>query len=253
MTGRSGARTRRGRAALLLVGLALLLSACRVDATTRVDVADDGSGTVTVEVTLDAEAAARIPDLARQLRVDDLTATGWAVADPATGEDGSVTVTATKSFADPDQLAAVLDEVGGRLGPVHDVEFVRERRFGRTAYDFSATLDLSAGVRTFSDRRLTRVLDGAPVGQDVAALEAEVGVPVEEMLGYRFKITLPEGDETVTSTWDLALGEGPVEVAAGTEETNRLALGLAAASALALVLLLLVLVVRLVRRGRRRS
>jgi hypothetical protein len=233
------------------VGVALVLSACRVDATTRVDVADDGSGTVTVEVVLDAEAAARIPDLARQLRADDLTATGWTITDPEPGDDGSVTITATKPFADPDQLAAVLDEVGGRLGPVRDVAFVRERSFGRTAYDFSATLDLSAGVRTFSDRRLTQVLDGAPVGQDIAAIEAEVGVPVEEMMGYRFEITLPEGEETVTSAWDLALGEGPVEVAARTEETNRLALGLAAASALALVLLVLVLVVRLVRRGRR--
>ena len=65
MTGRSGARTRVGGGRLALVlGLVLLLSACRVDATTSVQVAEDGSGTVTVEVVLDESAAARIPDLA---------------------------------------------------------------------------------------------------------------------------------------------------------------------------------------------
>ena len=45
MTRRSGARTRLGVVALALA--VLVLAGCRVDTTVQVDVADDGSGTVT--------------------------------------------------------------------------------------------------------------------------------------------------------------------------------------------------------------
>ena len=84
MTGRSGARTRLGGLALLV----LVLTGCRVDATTRVEVAEDGSGIVTVEVVLDQEAADRVPDLAEQLRVRDLRRTGWEVTGPEPAAGG---------------------------------------------------------------------------------------------------------------------------------------------------------------------
>jgi len=235
----------------LVFAVVVLATGCRVDATTSVVVADDGSGTVTVEVVLDAEAAARIPDLAEQLRVEDLAETGWTVTDPEPAEGGGVTITATKPFADPDQMTAVLAEVGARRGPVTASSLTRERAFGRTTYDFAATLSLAQGIRTFSDGPLTELLDGFPVGRDLDSLEAELGVPIEDTMGYRLEVTLPDGDTTATSTWDLAMGDGPVEAAASTEEVNRLALGLAAASVAAVVLLLVVLLVRLVRRRRR--
>ena len=90
------------------------------------------------------------------------------------------------------------------------------------------------------------------MGRDLDALEAQLGVPIEETMGFTFEIALPEGDEVQTSSWTLALGEGPTPVAAATEEVNRLAYGLVAASALAVLLLVVVLIVRLVRRRRRR-
>src|SRR5215213_7645981 len=164
----------------LLLGLAavvLVATGCRVDATTRVEVADDGSGTVTVEVVLDQEAADRVPDLAAQLRVADLRRTGWTVTGPEAA-DGGVVITARKPFADPDQLADVLAEVGGPRGPVVDASLERSRSFGTTSYDFEGVLDLSRGLATFSDRQLTQLLDGLPVGQDEADLEAELGAPL---------------------------------------------------------------------------
>lgn len=232
------------RLALLLAGV-LVLAGCRVDGRVRVDVAEDGSGTVTVEVVLDQEAAARIPDLAEQLRVRDLRRSGWEVTGPTEAEGGGVTVTASKPFGDPDQLAEVLDQIGGVSG-----ELTRERTFGRTTYDFTGTLDLSRGVRTFSDRQLTRLLDGAPLGQDQAELEAELGAPLSELSSFTFEIALPEGDETVVTTYEAALGDEPVAMAAGTEERNTLAWGLAAGAVAALVLLVVVLLWRRLRRNR---
>jgi hypothetical protein len=137
MTGRSGARTRLGA----LVLLVLVLAGCRVDSTVRVDVADDGSGTVTVEVVLDQEAADRIPDLAEQLRVRDLRRTGWEVVGPEPAEGGGVVITATKAFFEPEQLATVLDEIGGNRGPILEPSLSRERTFGTTTYEFTGTLD----------------------------------------------------------------------------------------------------------------
>ena len=96
-------------AALLLVGL--VLAACRVDATVDVQVADDGSGDVAVDVVLDADAVARVPDLASSLRTEDLTAAGWTVDAPAVDAEGAVTVRAEKPFATPEQLPAVLCEI----------------------------------------------------------------------------------------------------------------------------------------------
>ncbi|MET0489938.1 MAG: hypothetical protein ABW143_06875, partial [Acidimicrobiales bacterium] len=65
-----------------------------MDATTRVEVAEDGSGTVTVEVVLDQEAADRVPDLAAQLRVRDLRQTGWEITGPEPADGGGVVITA---------------------------------------------------------------------------------------------------------------------------------------------------------------
>jgi hypothetical protein len=232
-----------------LAGVLLLATGCRVDATTRVEVAEDGSGTVTVEVVLDQEAADRVPDLAGQLRIRDLRRTGWTVTGPE-ATDGGVTITATKPFADPDQLADVLAEVGGRRGPVVDASLERNRGFGTTSYDFEGTLDLSRGMATFSDRQLTQLLDGFPIGQDEAALEAELGAPLSDLTSFSFEVVLPDGDGTQTTTYEAALGGPPVAMSASTEERNLTVLGLAAGAAAAVILLVLLLLWRLIRRNR---
>jgi hypothetical protein len=233
------------RRLLPLLVAVLLLAGCRVDATTTVEVAEDGSGMVTVEVVLDQEAAARIPDLAEQLRIRDLRRTGWEVAGPTEGDDGEVTITAAKQFFEPAQLEAVLAEIGGVSG-----DLTRERTFGTTSYDFTGTLDLSRGLRTFSDRQLTRLLDGSPIGQDPAELEAELGAPLSDLSSFTFVIQLPDGSDTQTTTFEAALGDDPVPMAASTEDRNLLVFGLAGGAVLAVLLLVLVLLWRLIRRNR---
>jgi hypothetical protein len=223
----------------------VLAAGCRVDATTTVVVDEDGSGSVTVEVVLDEEAAARIPDLAEQLQVRDLQRTGWEITGPEAVEGGGQVITATKAFFEPDQLADVLAEVGG----ITDPSLERSRSFATTSYDFTGTLDLSAGLATFSDPQLTDLLDGMPVGIDPEALADELGSPLQDLTSFAFEIQLPSGDGGhETTRWEARLGDDPVPMAAGTEDRNLLALGLAAGAAAAVVLLVVVLVVRLLRR-----
>jgi hypothetical protein len=235
------------RRAALGALIVLLLAGCRVDTSVDVVVDDDGSGTVTVTVTLDEEAAARVPDLADQLEVRDLSRTGWEVTGPEPADGGGVALIARKAFGDPDQLADVLDDVGFVTGRLE-----REREFARTAYDFTGTLDLSAGLATFSDPELTELLGGVPVGYDPEALREEFGQSVRQMSSFSVSVSLPAGGDREVTTWEARLNDDPVELAAGTEERNLLALGLAGGAALVLFFLVVLLLVRAVRAARRR-
>lgn len=245
---------------LLLGGLvALTATACQVRTTVDVDVAKDGSGTVTVAVGLDEEAVGRLPDLdddgrsttadlAGLVRTADLTAAGWHVGAPsASGGDGFVWIRATKPFGTPEEAGRVLREVAGTHGPLRDLRVRRDDGFGRTQFTFEGTADLSGGLESFGDEGLAAALEGEVLGQDASAIEQELGRPLSDVFSLRISADLP-GDSGATS-WNPELGGEPVEMAAtGTvRDWWVLALaGVAIACGLALVGVLAVLF----RRGR---
>lgn len=142
-----------------------MLAGCRVDAEVAITVAADGSGEVEVSVELDADAAGQLGDPAAAVSADDLRAAGWSVADPDMLDGGGVRFTADRSFATPDQLAAVLDEVGGTDGVFRDVELAIEDRFGETEYRLGAQVVLTGSPEQFSDDGLAAQLDGLPLGR----------------------------------------------------------------------------------------
>ena len=142
------------------------MGGCRV--TTGVDVQVDagGAGHVTVEVSLDRDAAARAGDLSP--RVADLRRAEWTVRGPLGRADGGVAVTARKDFRSVEEATRILGELGE---PLRDVRVTRSRSFARTHTDFTGTLDLSRGVESFSDARLATQLGGRPLGVDPDRLE----------------------------------------------------------------------------------
>lgn len=254
---------RATRRLALAAACVVTAAACRVDATTTVVVAEDGSGTVEVEVVLDEEAFQRVDDLDTQLRVDDLVEAGWTVSGPEPGDDGGRVVVATKPFAEPEQAASVLAEIAGPDVLV-DAAVSRDKRFGRVEQGFEATLDLSGGIEAFGDEELTALLNGLPIGQDVATLEEELGAPLEDLTSFTVVVELPEGevstsgDPEVTEPegrrvfrWEAALGDPPRDLRAETSETDWLVLGLAALAVVAGLALAALLLRRL--RARRRS
>ena len=87
---------------LVLAVLMVILAGCQVVVDVDLDVLEDGSGTVTAQVTLDREATAAFGDVGEQLRIDDLERAGWSL----TVEEidfGSTQVTASKQVARPEQ------------------------------------------------------------------------------------------------------------------------------------------------------
>lgn len=246
---------RRRRSLLALVALALLvLTGCRADVTVGVDVEEDGSGVVEVTVELDADAVARVEGL-DDLRTDDLEDAGWAVAAPEETDDGGLVLVASKPFVDPADLTAVLGEVSGPTGPYAQLGLAIERPFGRTEMRFEGVLDGSVGVEGFADPGVATALDGLPFGQDLAALEAELGAPPGSLVALALDVDLP-GDVGDEVAWETTLdAEAPTPVLATAEVTRMQPLLLAGAAALLVVVLVLLVLVRLflaLRRRRRR-
>jgi len=253
---------RRWRLLLLGGGALFLLSGCRVDVDVATRVEDDGSGIVEVTVTLDEEAAAQVPDLAEQLRVEDLEAAGWEVTGPDDAEGGTTVVRASKPFANADEAAGVLAEVGGENGILQDMDLSRSRSIARTEYSLDGTLDLSPGLAAFSDPALTELLAEQPVGFDPADLEEDFGQPVADMLGFTLTLDVPVGDidaegaevasdgGRTQAVWTATLGDEPVPIDASGSEWDLVGLGWIGGAVLS-ALVLVVVLVRRRRRGRR--
>lgn len=251
---------RRARVFVLVAALVVAAAACRADTTVDLTLAEDGSGEVVVTVVLDADAAARVPDLAADLRVRDLEASGWAVTGPDPTEDGGLTIEAAKPFATPEQGRAVLREIGGRGGILRAIELRRDHTFGETTWTFGGGLDLSAGLGSFSDEDLDEVLGSDTFGLDQAALEEELGEPLADTMSVTVEAHLPDGEFTTdgeatgatSARWSADLGDEPVRMAAESSERDTTVWTLVAVAAGALVLLALLLVYRLVRGAIRR-
>ncbi len=239
----------------------VLASACEVRTAVTVDVEEDGSGAVEVAAGLDDDALSRVPDLdddgtsdsadlAALVRTDDLVAAGWSVDGPDPDDDGLTWVRVTKPFGTPEEADAVLAEVAGPDGPLRDLHVTRSESFGRTELAFSGTADLRGGLEAFGDAGLAAALDGEPLGEDAAAIEARIGRPLAEAVPVEITAHLA-GDDV---TWTPRLGEGPLDMASDSTLYHWPALTLVVVAGLCLLALAVVLLDRLRRRlpGRQR-
>lgn len=252
---------RRVRVFLGVAALTVLAVGCQVDTTVDLTVREDGSGEVIVTLALDRQAANRVPDLADDLRVGDLLATGWEVEGPTETGDGGIEIVASKPFGDVEQGRQVLREVGGRGGVLRALTLRRDHTFAETTWAFGGELDLSAGLTTFSDDDLDEVLGAEAFGLDQASLEQQLGEPLSDTITVTFTARLPDGrfttngepgDGPTTASWNADLGDEPIVMAAESAQRDSKVLTLAAVSIGALVALVLLLLVRLVRGRRRR-
>ena len=233
--------------------VALAASACQVDTAVDVVVEDDGSGAVAVVVTLDEEAASKLPDLGDELVTEDLREAGWRIRGPRPVEGGA-RIHATRTFDSPEQLGPIMRQLGP---PFRDFRLERTDGFAEATYELRGTVDLSGGVESFGDDELRQLLGGSSFGRTPEALALEAGRPLAEALRFQLGVDLPgrveEGSET---TWSPQLGGPPVSVRSTSTERDTLAIVTAGAAALAVLLavatLVLVLTGKLGTRRRNR-
>jgi hypothetical protein len=242
-----------------LAVLVVVLAGCRTTARVGVDVRPDGSGTVTVSVVLDAQAAAQLGDPSRTVPLGDLATAGWKVAAAAKDGDG-LCFSGTRAFTSPRQLPAVLAEVGGTDGVFRDVRLaVDDGTFG-TSYSFRARVVLSGDPSQFSDADLTKTVGGFALGrtpEELTASGATAPGAATLVVSVELPGDAPETNGTVRggrAEWSFPVSGGTATDArlrSASSDTDPQVIVLAAVGAGLLVLALVVLVVGLVRTRRR--
>ncbi|UDY34462.1 hypothetical protein [Dermatobacter hominis] len=251
-----GARTRSRCVVLLALLLGLLAAACRTEVDVHVQVEPDGSGRVTVTVDLDAEAAAQLGDPAG-LSFEDMTSAGWEV-DPPAARDGGLRIVAVRTFATPEQLASVLDEVGGADGVFSGTSLELSDGFAGSSTEFRTDLALSGDPAQFSDEQLTQVLGGLPLGRTPEEL-ALLGADRPDAATLTVRVSLPGGADEANgeidggvASWTAPMTGGTAtdeELTASAEDRRTTTLVLAGAGALLVVAAVVVAVVGLTRRA----
>jgi hypothetical protein len=184
--------SRRVLCCLLALVAVVVTGACEARAQVGVAVREDGSGTVTVTVRLDDEAARRLGDPATALSVDDLRQAGWQVEDPAPGDGGGLVLRVRRPFAGPADLPRVLDEVGGTDGVFRDVQLSLRDGFASTEYEFSAGVELSGNPEQFGDEVLTGTLGGLALARTPEELALEGAADPAAMV-LEVAVQLPGG------------------------------------------------------------
>ncbi|HUP70532.1 MAG TPA: hypothetical protein VM142_12070 [Acidimicrobiales bacterium] len=231
------------RRRLLLAGLALfVLGGCRADVTVAVRASAEGDGEISAAVSLDKEAAEQVPDLAEQLKVEDLKAAGWRIEGPAPAPGGRTRIKAIKAFASPAEATGIFEELTGPNGPFASLRLARHRSLLKTRTSLNGAVDLAAGLEAFSDEVLKERLGGLPLGVEPGKLEAELGKPLADIFGFRLTAELP-GKLDGPASWQVRLGQ-TTAVNAAAEQWNLTTIALGATSAASGLALLAVLLRR---------
>lgn len=188
---------RTARAAAHLVGIVsalVVLASCRVDQTITLDVTPKGSGTVTVLLVADAAVVAKVPDLAADVRTDDLEKAGWDVDGPDTTDEGGLRVEISRDFATPEQATAIMAQVGGQDGPMRGLALARSGKDTNSTWTLAGALQITGGLGAFIDKAGADLIGGAPFAGEVS----DAGLEIGEALGIEFVASLPGKIEATT-------------------------------------------------------
>ncbi|HEY9557323.1 MAG TPA: hypothetical protein VIR58_11350 [Acidimicrobiales bacterium] len=204
-----------------------------------------------VVTALDSDAIARIGgDLSAVVELDDLRAAGWSVDGPTDDSDGFTRLRVSREFGNPEEAAAIFDEIAGEEGPFQDFAVTHEDSFASTEWGFTGRVDFSGGLEALGDEGLAAELDGEPLGLSVEEIEERLGDSLSRVVQVRVGVRLP-GDVSSNATtqadngavWQVGFGEGAVDMEATGSERRTATLvliGVAVVLAVALVVLLLV-------------
>lgn len=229
----------------------LLLAACRVDMRTTVNVAENGSGTIMVVVTADAEVVSNAPELTTSLNLDDLRTAGWTVDVQSPNADGGLSVTVQRGFANADEASLFLSQLSGDNGPLRNLSLTRAGSVNDARYALTGQAGLPQGVAGFADSEALAVLGSPPFA---ASLEAQ-GVVLSDVLTMDLTLTMPgkvvannantvlstEDDLAATFRWTIPTDQSEIALDASTRDRDVSAMVASyIATALLVVLILMV-------------
>lgn len=209
-----------------LIGLLLvivLLGACRVDNVVTLTVKPNGSGTIAVVTTVDAEIVANYPNLANDLSFDDAKAVGWKVSKVAPTETGGVQVRVSHAFSNPQEATTLLNQLSDDYGPFKNMSLSRDGKDTDSTFTLGGTLEVNGGLNAFADGPLLSLVGGAPYKQALTDSGQDIGQAVSMTFLVRMPGTVlstsgvPDGIDAIS--WNVAFDGSSQNVAAITENT----------------------------------
>ena len=181
----------------------------------------NGSGEVTVVITADKAVVAKAPNLATDLRTDDLVTAGWEVSKPIKTKTGGLTVTLARPFRNPAEANIALSQVNGAKGPLHEMVVSRSGKDTNSQWSLAGRLEVTGGLEAFIDDAGLELVGAAPYLANVQ----EAGLDLGDAVGITFTTRLPgtidqstgvKGDGLVS--WAIPMDGSKVDVA--TTSTN---------------------------------
>lgn len=233
------------RVLCLVVPLLVVLTGCRVQLDTTIEIGLDGKGTITQAIGFDAAALKRVGDPARALRAQDLVDAGWVV-EPVVTEGDLTWVRIRHDFTTPEQANDLFAQLSAPEGPFRDFEVIRTTGPLSDSVRFTGLLDTSAGLAVFGDKALADAMGGDASGGLLARVEREEGRPAAEMVGLDLSVTTGG----TSRAWTASFAEPSVQQLRVSDSRWKV-LGLLGRIVLFLLVLLTVAVIGLRIRARR--
>lgn len=191
------------RRVLALCVCIVALAGCRIDVNVDMVIAPDGTGTITLVATADAEVIAAVPTLADELAIDDIVAAGWIVDGPTALPDGGLTITLSHPFASAEEATNLLAGIGP---PFNQMEMSRDTNGNDTTTTLTGLLGLPDGFESFADDDLIAAVGSVPFAEQIAA----AGATPESSMNAVIRAELP-GRIDADSTNGTRLGDNRLE------------------------------------------
>jgi hypothetical protein len=169
-----------------------VLAGCRVDLSVDMVVEPDGTGTITLVATADAEVVDAVPTLAAELATDDIVAAGWTIDGPTVLPDGGVTITLSHGFESDVEATNLLNSIGP---PFNEMAMDRNTIGDDTTTTLTGLLGLPDGFESFADEDLIAAVGSVPFAVQIAAS----GATPESSIFATMRAALPgqiDADET---------------------------------------------------------
>ncbi len=182
---------------------AIALVGCRLDIAVDMVVEPDGTGTITVALTADAELVAAVPNVAAELATDDIVAAGWVIEGPVETPGGGLGVTLSHDFFSAEEATNLLDSLGP---PFNQMSMTTNASGDDTTVRLDGLLGLPDGFEAFADDDLITAVGAVPFQEEISA----AGATPESSMAATIRATLPgEIDESRTNGTEL--GDGRLE------------------------------------------
>ena len=209
-----------------VLGVVLLLSACRVDVVVHVDVNANGSGNIIVTATADKDIVNAEPTLATDLRLEDVLNAGWKVQKPKKTSDGGLKLVLSHTFENPAIANALLAQVSGAKGPFHDLLISRAGKDTNATWSLAGRLEVTGGLEAFVDDKTLNLLGGAPYAAEVKRSGLDLG----DAVAITFEAVLPGKIQTTTAnisngslTWRVPMDGTAIDLASTSENLDIVA------------------------------